>query len=67
MYITDAMVKKFGASMGCARCQNGAGTHACRARMLGMAPRLTWQLIDSPRREAKSEVVRIVEEMQSCV
>ena len=37
MYITDGMVKKFGASMGFPRCQNGAGTHtynACRARML---------------------------------
>ena len=27
MYITDAMVKKFGASMSCPRCQNGAATH----------------------------------------
>ena len=37
LYITDAMVKRFGASMSCPRCQNGTGTHsnACRARMLG--------------------------------
>ena len=36
VYITDAMVKKFGVTMGCPRCQNGTGTHsdACRARML---------------------------------
>ena len=27
MFITDAMVRKFGASMGCPRCQNGTGTH----------------------------------------
>ena len=32
----DAMMKKFGASMGCPRCEKGTGvhTHACRARML---------------------------------
>ena len=36
VYITDAMVKKFGVTMGCPRCQNGTGTHSdsCRARML---------------------------------
>ena len=36
MYITDAMVNKFGASMGCPRCQNGPGTltYACRACVL---------------------------------
>ena len=36
VYITDAMVKKFGVTMGCPRCQNGTDTHsdACRARML---------------------------------
>ena len=36
VYITDAMVKKFGVTMGCPRCQNGTGTHsdASRARML---------------------------------
>ena len=36
LYITDAMVKKFGATKGCPRCQNGTGTHynACRTRML---------------------------------
>ena len=37
MYITDAMVKKFGASMGCPRLPDRSGhahTHACRARML---------------------------------
>ena len=36
VYITGAMVKKFGVTMGCPRCQNGTGTHsdACRARML---------------------------------
>ena len=27
MFVSDAMVKNFGASMGCPRCQNGAGTH----------------------------------------
>ena len=39
MHITDAMVRKFGASMGWPRCQNGTGTHthACRARMLSSA------------------------------
>ena len=39
MHITDAMVRKFGASVGCPRCQNGTGTHthACRARMLSSA------------------------------
>ena len=36
VYITDAMVKKFGVPMGCPRCQNGIGTHsdAFRSRML---------------------------------
>ena len=62
------MMEKFGASMGCPRCQNGMGTHthACRARVLSsMAPQtsvaaqapaqLTWQLTDkgSGRRQAR--------------
>ena len=80
MYTTDAMVKKFGASMGCPRCQNGTGTHtdACRARMLSsmasqtsVAPQAPAVDIpvdrQGPRQEAKTEAMRIEEEMQSWV
>ena len=79
-YITDAMVKKFGASMGCPRCQNGAGTthmrveRACsavwrrRPPSRHLHPQLTWQWTEKvPRRLAKCEAMRIEEEMQPWV
>ena len=79
IHITVAMVKKFGASMSCPRCQNGTGTHthmhverassavwSRRPPSRHRHPQLTWQLTDSGlRREAKSEAMKIEEEMQS--
>ena len=35
--ITDAMVKKFAASMGCPRCQNGTGVSSAHAQQHGVA------------------------------
>ena len=35
-YITEGMVKKYGVTMGCPRCETGVGSHSatCRARMI---------------------------------
>ena len=78
MYIADAMVQKFGASMSCPRCQNATGTHthACRARTLSSMASWTSvappspavdMAVDRQGGEAKSEAMRIEEEMQSWV
>ena len=78
LYITDAMVKKFGVTMGCPRYHNGQARtqmHAERVysatwRRRPQSPhqdlQQTWQsTVRSLGLEARSEIVKTEEEMQS--